>query len=847
MSGYIKGFPGGLLMLAMIFALVALPCATFLESTCASAEPGWVEQTTLPYGVDLWDISAADTSTAWVTGAEHTLMKTADGGITWEDKGDASLQPLYYNGICAVDADTAWLLAYGGIILKTTDGGSSWVDQSPATEKEMSAIDAVDSTTAWVVGSAGTILKTTDGGSTWLEQNSGTSFDLISVSAIDAETAWASGHYGQVLKTTDGGSTWTVYELQGVEYTLREIAAVDAEIAWVVDDYHAFRTGDGGSTWERYTPGTVNITRGIAALDGSNAWVVGTSGICRTTDGGQTWTPQDPGTSYELSNIIALDANNLWVVGSYGTILRTGDAGNSWVVQRTSTLYMTDVSCVDRETAWAVGHHGIIVKTTDGGATWAVQDSGTDQNLLGVCAVDRETAWAVGNRGTILRTTDKGATWLSLNTDIYDRIYVEDISALDANTAWVTVNIITSPYYSVIWKTTDGGTSWDTQYFANTPNRLLAVGAVDTNTVWAAGGNLSPLPVTAPPYNTIIESGDGGMTWTARYSNEAAGIKPFSAMAVVDADIVWALNEDYIVKTSDGGSTWEELEPDVLYQKDISACDANTAWVVGSDGVIKKTVDGGITWEQQATPTSKLLDAVCALDTATVWAVGFRGVIVKTEDGGDARPDIVSLIPSLGTAGTELTVLGCDFGDERGTSYVSIGGMQASEYISWSDNQVKVRVPAGIAGEIAVTVTTPEGTSNPLSFWYQEKLSVTSVNPSQGTQYAFAMNIEVAGTGFQTGAMVRLEKGEAALQAYSVNVLSNMKITCTVGLFGVEPGAYDVVVTGLDGQEARLEDAFTVTSACGAGSGTALLMLGLTLGLLSLAGSVGIRRRKKRG
>jgi len=109
------------------------------------------------------------------------------------------------------------------------------------------------------------------------------------------------------------------------------------------------------------------------------------------------------------------------------------------------------------------------------------------------------------------------------------------------------------------------------------------------------------------------------------------------------------------------------------------------------------------------------------------------------------------------------------------------------------------------------------------------------------------MNIdEIAGTGFQPGAAVRFEKGAAIVQAYDVNIVSAQKLTCTVGFFGVEPGIYDVVVTNPDGQEALLAGAFTVNSFCGAGSRGALLMLGLTLGLLSLAGSARLRRRRKR-
>jgi len=130
-----------------------------------------------------------------------------------------------------------------------------------------------------------------------------------------------------------------------------------------------------------------------------------------------------------------------------------------------------------------------------------------------------------------------------------------------------------------------------------------------------------------------------------------------------------------------------------------------------------------------------------------------------------------------------------------------------------------------------------------------EKVAVTSISPSQAYQHTFSMPIsDLAGSGFQTGAAVRLEMDGKIISAYAVNVVSEARITCTMGFFGVEPGVYDVVVTNPDGSRARLEDAFKVISLCGAGGGTALLAIGLMLGLLSAAGSLGLHgsRRRKR-
>ena len=122
-------------------------------------------------------------------------------------------------------------------------------------------------------------------------------------------------------------------------------------------------------------------------------------------------------------------------------------------------------------------------------------------------------------------------------------------------------------------------------------------------------------------------------------------------------------------------------------------------------------------------------------------------------------------------------------------------------------------------------------------------LTVTSVTPSNAIQFSWWVDLEITGTGFQPGATVTLEMGTDVIDTSSVNVVSENTITCSVLILGQTPGSYDVVVTNPGGKQARLFFAFSVGLNCGSGSGAGVLMLGLTLGLLSLAGSSGFRKR----
>jgi len=124
-------------------------------------------------------------------------------------------------------------------------------------------------------------------------------------------------------------------------------------------------------------------------------------------------------------------------------------------------------------------------------------------------------------------------------------------------------------------------------------------------------------------------------------------------------------------------------------------------------------------------------------------------------------------------------------------------------------------------------------------------LTITSVTPNNAIQFSWWVDLEVTGTGFQPGATVKLQMGTDIIDTSSVNVVSENTITCSVLILAQSPGAYDVVVTNPGGKEARLFFAFSVGINCGQGSGTGMLVFGLTMGLISLAGSSGLKRRRR--
>jgi photosystem II stability/assembly factor-like uncharacterized protein len=93
--------------------------------------PQWTLQTS---GVTarLRGVSAVSERVAWASGSGATVLRTADGGATWQ-KLDVTADRVDFRDIDAIDENTAYVLSIGNgpasRIYKTTDAGATWTKQ----------------------------------------------------------------------------------------------------------------------------------------------------------------------------------------------------------------------------------------------------------------------------------------------------------------------------------------------------------------------------------------------------------------------------------------------------------------------------------------------------------------------------------------------------------------------------------------------------------------------------------------------------------------------------------------------------------------------------------------------
>ena len=315
--------------------------------------PAWTAQSS---GVTarLRGVSAVDERVAWASGSGGTIVRTSDGGATWQAVTVPDAAKLDFRDIDALSADVAYVLSIGNgessRIYKTADAGRSWTLQFTNTDPKaffdaMAFWDA-DRGLAFSdsVDGALVILRTDNGGRTWarvaagglppaLDNEGAFAASGTNVVAFGRDHAWIGTSVGRVLRSTDGGRTWSAAATPlatGSSAGIFSIAFRDVQHGMVVGgDYrkegeavdNAAVTSDGGRTWTM-VKGLSGFRSVVSYVPGTTTVVaVGPQGADHSTDDGRSWTPL-AGTSGLHTFAFAPKSRIGWGAGEQGRIVR---------------------------------------------------------------------------------------------------------------------------------------------------------------------------------------------------------------------------------------------------------------------------------------------------------------------------------------------------------------------------------------------------------------------------------------------------------------------------------------------------------------------------------------------
>ena len=333
-------------------ALIRIAMAALLAQALS---PMWTVQRS---GVTarLRGISAVSDRVAWASGSGGTIVRTADGGATWQRLSVPEAESLDFRDIDAVSADTAYVLSIGSgessRIYKTTDAGRTWTLQFTNTdpkaffdamafwdtERGVAFSDSVDGRLV--------ILRTENGGRTWsrvpesglppaLDNEGAFAASGTNVAVVGRDHVWIGTSVSRVLRSTDGGRSWsaaTTPLAAGPSTGIFSIAFRDTRHGVVVGgDYRREAdavdnlaiTDDGGKTWHA-VKGLSGFRSVVSYLPGASSptlLAVGPQGADQSTDDGRTWSPIT-GASGLHTVAVARRGRIGWGAGEKGHIAR---------------------------------------------------------------------------------------------------------------------------------------------------------------------------------------------------------------------------------------------------------------------------------------------------------------------------------------------------------------------------------------------------------------------------------------------------------------------------------------------------------------------------------------------
>lgn len=267
----------------------------------------------------------------------------------------------------------------GGAVHISCDDGATWTKQPhPNASGYSMLIDPNDDAIVYVGSYSSGVYRSTDYGGSFSAASAGTIDEVVSALSAKADGTILAGTNSGIYESTDSGLSWSLLTTATAGAPIRSIL-VDPGNPNVIyagtSGNGAYRTGDGGQSWESIGPfNYVNVlafqpgnASGIVAAawdgiwhssDAGTSWVnVGgirnsdftfdprnpsiayrtsrLDGALKSFDGGQTWTPINNGLASVLNDMYAihvLPSGTLIIGTEFDGVFRSNDAGASWIL-----------------------------------------------------------------------------------------------------------------------------------------------------------------------------------------------------------------------------------------------------------------------------------------------------------------------------------------------------------------------------------------------------------------------------------------------------------------------------------------------------------------------------------
>jgi photosystem II stability/assembly factor-like uncharacterized protein len=286
-----------------------------------------------------------------------------------------------------------------------------------------------------------------------------------------------------------------------------------------------------------------------------------------------------------------------------------------------------------------------------------VQTSGRDTNLRGVSVrydqgsegQQHYIIWTSGSNGVILRSTNDGKSWQQLSVVRDGELDFRDIEALDADTAYVMSSGERDK--SRIYKTSDGGKTWNLQYSDKRPGFFLDALACESATHCYALSD----PIEG---KFVVLATEDGEHWRElprdkmppALPNEGAFAASGTALTLCEDGSIYfvtGVGAARVFRSRDHGRSWKVATTPVAFGPSSGifsiACEGRGEALVAVGGDYKQPAqakrvgiysqDGGATWSLAEQQPGGYRSAAASFSYGDFAAVGPNGTDISHDQG----------------------------------------------------------------------------------------------------------------------------------------------------------------------------------------------------------------------
>ncbi len=488
------------------------------------------------------------------------------------------------------------------------------------------------------------------------------------------------------LEATRRTANWK-HAMEGLDKTLNDVQFVGTS-GWIVGEYGTLlRTNNSGATWDTIPMNREDTFYSVHFINAQTGWIGGANGLLlKSTDGGVSWGQQYVPITGDVLKIQFLNENMGYAFGD-GQLYKTADGGDPWVrVAVPVTNPVVDLTFVDADYGWITSNNQIF-KTMNGGTSWVLQKGPLPSpcqlsRFMKIFALSRESCWVTYfsdrcEAKSISRTTDGGSTWTDYPINIPSSAFAElsylnptDLLFTDLQTGYIVATYysqVTTTYGingGVVFKTQDGGQTWNTIYVNNfnVKPRAVAFASPSQETVVGEGGFYLSTTATLAPNRTYLPLKSVGGT-AQKIIAVGGQFKPFEGGAHPDSKAV--------TLTSSTGDSWTKVETGAgsgtgFTLNQVKFKNNQFGWRVGYS-TLSTTQDGGNTWQSLLAPGPPAsLDYIIKKAYFTADTTGFFLFSSVFENAG------AGLMAFSGSKLTEISVPYKDPGDLGDTGLLDL-------------------------------------------------------------------------------------------------------------------------------------------------------------------------------